>query len=177
MVIEFSCIIFFAVIFIYLAAVQLTSHLGLSQPNYKKQFLNLCIFLSILLIVSQTLFPIRTDIGFTKFEIYNLIPFKVLHYLYTNYSFTYFCYQAFGNIAMFVPLGYFLYLKTNSKKALLIAFLATLTVEFIQGFIPYRFCEIDDIWLNTLGACIGIIIAKTNIKVFNTKLELNIRSN
>ncbi|XTR37200.1 VanZ family protein [Paraclostridium tenue] len=33
-------------------------------------------------------------------------------------------------------------------------FFLTLLVEFTQEFIPYRFCEIYDLWLNTLvGFC------------------------
>lgn len=34
----------------------------------------------------------------------------------------------------------------------------TLFIESIQGFIPYRFCEIDDVWLNTLGGFLGSYI-------------------
>lgn len=54
----------------------------------------------------------------------------------------------------------FIKANKNTKKTILLVLFTTLTVEFIQGFIPYRFCEIDDIWLNTLGGYIGILIAK-----------------
>ena len=49
-------------------------------------------------------------------------------------------------------LDFFIYIKfeKNKTKALLAVFIITLGVEFIQGFIPYRFCDIDDIILNTL---------------------------
>ena len=43
----------------------------------------------------------------------------------------------------------------NKKRTILACFMLTLFVEITQGFIPYRFCEIDDIWLNTLGGTIG----------------------
>ena len=172
MVIEFSCKIFFAVIFIYLGIQQLNIQLGLTKPNSQKQFINICLLLSVLLIISQTLFPIRTNIPLSKFEIYNLIPFKVIIDIYNNHSFSYFCYQVFGNIAMFIPFGYFLSLKLNSTKTLLISLLTTLSVEFIQGFIPYRFCDIDDIFLNTLGAYIGILISLINIKVSNKNYNI-----
>ena len=172
MVIEFSCKIFFAIIFVYLGIIQLRLHLGLNTYSYKNQFINLCFLLSFLLIISQTLFPIRTNTPLSSFEVYNLIPFKVIMDIYNNHSFLYFCYQVFGNIIMFVPLGYFLSLKTSPKKVILISFLTTLGVEFIQGFIPYRFCEIDDIWLNTLGSCIGLLISKITINTHNFKSEL-----
>ena len=44
-------------------------------------------------------------------------------------------------------------------KTILLILFTTLTVEFIQGFIPYQFCKIDDLWINTLGGYIGIILS------------------
>ena len=66
-----------------------------------------------------------------------------------------------GNIVLFIPFGFFIYIKSNKniKKSLIIIFAITLGVEIIQGFIPYRFCEIDDLWLNTLGGYIGLTIS------------------
>ncbi|MGL5348597.1 MAG: VanZ family protein [Peptostreptococcaceae bacterium] len=173
MIIEFSNLLFFTIVFIYLAIICFVSHIQ-GELNYKKEFLNFCIFISLLLIISQTLFPIRTGYKFEGFEIYNLIPFKVPYDIYQNHSFGYFLYQVIGNIVMFVPFGYFVYLKCNKSisKTMLIIFLATFTVEFIQGFIPYRFCEIDDLWLNSLGGYIGlsicVIMDKTYLLVKNT---------
>lgn len=172
MVIEFSSLIFFSLVFFYLVIVCMFVHFK-KEINYKNKFLNLCIFISTLLIVSQTLFPINMEYTFEGFKIYNIIPFKVLYETYKNYSFDYFLYQLFGNVLMFVPLGYFVYLKTNRNKSktVLIAFLTTLFIEFVQGFIPYRFCEIDDIWLNTFGGYIGITmctIIDKFYKVFNS---------
>jgi len=61
---------------------------------------------------------------------------------------------------LFIPFGFFSYLKFKSiEKSILLSLSMTLCVEFIQGFIPYRFCEIDDIWLNTLGGTIGSCMA------------------
>ena len=171
--IEFSNLIFFGLTFCYLATTILFNYIKDAQINYKKEFINLCLFISILLIVSQTLFPIRFGYKFKGFEIYNLIPLKVPLMIFIQYSFGYFLYQVLGNIALFVPFGFFIFIKTNKniKKSSIIIFMITLGVEIIQGFIPYRFCEIDDLWLNTLGGYIGLtissIINKGSIKASN----------
>ena len=60
---------------------------------------------------------------------------------------------------MFVPFGFFSYCRFKSiKKAILLSLAMTLSVEFIQGFLPYRFCEIDDVWLNTSGGTFGALV-------------------
>jgi glycopeptide antibiotics resistance protein len=72
----------------------------------------------------------------------------------------------FGNILMFIPLGVFLpwlYNKTF-RKTILIAALCSCLIEFIQylnmflGY--YRYVDIDDVLLNTLGAMIGFWLYK-----------------
>ena len=89
-----------------------------------------------------------------------------------NYLFREFIYNVIGNIVLFIPFGFFIYIKYNKNKsnALLAIFIMTLSIEFIQGFIPYRFCEIDDIILNTFGGYIGITIYNLlELKFNNTK--------
>lgn len=172
MIIEFSEFIFFSVTFFYLGTVIIYDYFMNNKFNYKDRFISLCLFLSLIFIVSQTLFPIELHTNFNGFEVYNLIPFKVPINIYINYDFSYFIHQVFGNIVLFIPFGFFIFLKnSNVRKSILIIFLLTLSIEFIQGFIPYRFCEIDDLWLNTLGGYIGILIAKTinkgHIKALN----------
>ena len=61
--------------------------------------------------------------------------------------------------------------EKNKTKTLLAVFIMTLGVEFIQGFIPYRFCDIDDIILNTFGGYLGIIIYNILFSKFNNKLK------
>lgn len=140
------------------------------------EILNLALFISIIPIIAATMFPIRFDVEYKGFEIYNLIPFKVLKDLYTNYSLEYFLYQTVGNFMLFIPFGFFSYCRFKSiKKAILLSLAMTLSVEIIQGFIPYRFCEIDDIWLNTSGGTFGAIIAYTHNFFFNL-MSKNIKS-
>ncbi|OCX50821.1 hypothetical protein BEL04_19010 [Mucilaginibacter sp. PPCGB 2223] len=72
-----------------------------------------------------------------------------------------------GNIVLFFPLGVLLPLISprlcSFKQILLIAFLASTAIEFIQfisqHFGNYRSVDIDDVILNTLGAVLGFVIA------------------
>jgi glycopeptide antibiotics resistance protein len=173
LVIEFSNLIFFGLTFCYLATTILINHIKNTQINYKTEFLNLCLFLSILFIVSLTLFPIRFGYKFEGFEIYNLVPLRIIIKMFNEYPFVQFLYNVVGNILLFIPFGFFIYIKSgkNIKKSLIIIFAMTLGVEIAQGFIPYRFCEVDDLWLNTLGGYIGLTISsitnKGSIKASN----------
>ena len=73
-------------------------------------------------------------------------------------------YNIGGNIAMFVPLGFFLRSLTEKCRSFLrcmgtVAVIMT-TVELCQLFTLRGFCEVDDLLLNLLGAAIGWRIAK-----------------
>lgn len=66
------------------------------------------------------------------------------------------------NIALFVPLGYFLcnVLQNWRKRKFIflavgISFLITAAIEAIQYFDGRGLCEVDDVFNNVLGACIG----------------------
>lgn len=163
MIIKFSVQIFFIIILCYLTFYKLLNVLMPQKFISKNKVIDFCLFLSLLFIVSQTLFPIDFTHKFQGFEIYNLVPFKVVIDIFINYNLLYFTHQVFGNIVLFIPYGFFMFIKTNknTKKTILLILFTTIAIEFIQGFIPYRFCEIDDIWLNTLGGYIGILITKT----------------
>lgn len=63
----------------------------------------------------------------------------------------------FGNIAMFMPLGFFpalLFRGLRFQKTTCIAVGYSLSVEFLQFFLG-RHCDIDDILLNIFGAFLG----------------------
>ena len=73
-------------------------------------------------------------------------------------------YNIGGNIAMFVPLGFFLrsLLPGCRRFWRCMATVAAImtTVELCQLFTLRGFCEVDDLILNLLGAAIGWWIAK-----------------
>ena len=69
--------------------------------------------------------------------------------------------QILGNIAFFVPLGYLLSDVVLKKKwwlALAAALLLSCSVEMLQAATHRGLFEFDDIFNNTLGACIGVAL-------------------
>lgn len=157
MVIEFNLIVLITFISMYIFFRGLCLLIENKSIKFKNEIINFGLYMSMVAVFAATLFQIRFDVAFEGFEIYNLVPFKVPIMIYKNHSIWYFLYQTVGNILLFVPFGFFVYYKTsfNMKRTVLACLSLTLFVEITQGFIPYRFCEIDDIWLNTLGGTIG----------------------
>ena len=92
---------------------------------------------------------------------FNLVPFRVFAdsaaQIQHNHNFGYFIVNFFGNIVMFVPVGLFLPMlcsKYSFGKTLLAGLGISLLIELCQ--IPLgRGVDIDDLWLNALGAAAG----------------------
>lgn len=76
--------------------------------------------------------------------------------------------QIFLNILAFVPLGNVFYYLVGEKKkfwkVLFIVGIITISVECIQLYFGMGLFEFDDIFDNTLGGIIGILIAKLGEK-------------
>lgn len=72
--------------------------------------------------------------------------------------------QIIGNFIMLLPLGIFLPLLYKRISGffgvLLISLLASATIELLQLITSFRSTDVDDIFLNTLGACTGFLIYK-----------------
>ncbi len=94
---------------------------------------------------------------------WNLVPFSTLlnyiRYL-DHYGFTIWSINLFGNIAAFIPFGFFMGLifqKCRARAGL--TFLLTLAfsffVESIQAWFRVGSFDVDDILLNGLGGLIG----------------------
>ena len=106
----------------------------------------------------------------------NLKPFTEM----TRYTFgsKAFFYNVVGNIALFIPFGYFVSDYLKAKRLRHIAFVAlvtSLTAELIQYKIGRAF-DIDDIILNFIGAIIGFIVFLT-IKKIKRKLPSVLQNN
>lgn len=90
----------------------------------------------------------------------NLIPFKVIGYTvsaFTDGNVTPLLINFLGNILVFAPIGFLYglcYRGTGVKRAALIGFLCSLTAEAGQLF-NERCTDVDDLWMNTLGAVLG----------------------
>jgi glycopeptide antibiotics resistance protein len=70
--------------------------------------------------------------------------------------------QVVGNFIMLLPLGIYLpllYRRTrNFFVVAIIAFTVSLVIELLQLVTSFRSTDVDDILLNTIGACFGFII-------------------
>lgn len=125
-----------------------------------KEIISLCFIIYIIL-----LFELVTT---TDFESYsnNFIPFKeMLRYTFTSKLFFR---NVIGNIALFIPFGYFVsyYCKfKNMIYCFIVTLITSTTIELIQMGIGRSF-DIDDIILNVLGGLIGYIFYKVLEKIF-----------
>ncbi len=93
----------------------------------------------------------------------NLIPFRIFLHSWEEWQVgntAYFVISLLGNIIIFVPLGAFAsYLSKapSLKKAALWGLLVSVVIEISQ--LPQeRYSDIDDLWLNALGAAIGYYV-------------------
>lgn len=77
--------------------------------------------------------------------------------------------QVVLNVVVFIPLGVFakLLLRLSNRQALLLGLVISLLIEATQGTalwgaVPcrYRVADVDDLIANTLGAWLGILIAR-----------------
>lgn len=88
----------------------------------------------------------------------NLMPFKeILRYEVGSRAFYK---QVFGNILLFIPLGYFAtsYCKIKGLGTItLVSLLSSLTIEVTQHYIG-RVFDIDDIILNVVGGVVGFLL-------------------
>ncbi|PKG25364.1 VanZ family protein [Niallia nealsonii] len=114
---------------------------------------------SILYIVYLTMLPHPSlGIGVGEGGI-NLIPFDMMHGLFTEQSLWTFIINVGGNIFLFVPFGYVLpwkFPEVNTVfRAAAAGALLSACIEIIQLLVPSRFTDIDDIILNTGGVVIG----------------------
>ncbi len=143
------------------------------------------LFLFIIFLVglaSQTIIP-KFEYGSNGFEIVkngvhntNLTPFKVLVQTYNsvfiNGNLNYFIINFLGNIILFIPFGFVIPMLWNISniKVIAIGFLSSFFIEFCQMFLT-RGTDIDDLILNTIGTCIGLLLYKFINKQFNSFIK------
>lgn len=110
----------------------------------------------------------------------NLEPFRVLTETYNAIKYLNlwqpFLINFVGNIVMFIPIGILLPLLwkkyDRAWRTVGIGFLLSLIIEILQ--LPQmRSSDVDDLWLNTLGACIGYVLYK--FLPVNFKKSFNIK--
>jgi glycopeptide antibiotics resistance protein len=87
------------------------------------------------------------------FDVFRLVRIETIERGKINF----FLINIIGNIAVFMPIGFFsclLWKKPSFWKALLSGLLTSLIIELAQYPLE-RGTDIDDLWLNTLGALLG----------------------
>ena len=153
-------------IYILIRAVFLAVRKDKPQRNWARELV-LCLFAICLAgLFSQTLMVSGYELERGRARAvwqsqFNMVPFRIFadsaEQIARNDNFGYFIVNFFGNIAMFMPTGLFLPMlssKYSFSKTLLIGFGVSLFIELCQ--IPLgRGADIDDLWLNTLGAAAG----------------------
>ena len=84
-----------------------------------------------------------------------------------------------GNFALFLPLGILLPLVSKRfltlRRVLLTALCLSLSIEVIQFVLRFfgnpRAVDIDDVILNTLGACLGFVVYKYGIRKTGDRIQ------
>ena len=80
-----------------------------------------------------------------------------------------------GNLAVLVPVGFLLPLlwkKANFPRTLLFCALTSLGYELLQLPLAYRFTDVDDLWLNTLGGAVGCALVLLLLRLFPKLREI-----
>lgn len=74
--------------------------------------------------------------------------------------------NTFGNIGLFVPFGFFLYLILRARSSrfpfletVLFAGLTSLGIEVLQWTFAVGYTDVDDLLFNTLGGVLGALVA------------------
>ncbi len=159
------------------------------QINWLREIGILLFFMFIIGVASQTIIPKinfgMTSIGIVNSNLFgevNLIPGKVFVDTYRecfiNHYPLYFIINFMGNVCLFLPIGFGIPLFGKNilvKRVILIALLSSLFIELCQ--LPQaRGTDIDDLWINTLGAVLGYIIysilAKTKAKTLFDRFKI-----
>lgn len=155
----------------------------------------ICLLLYIIMIFTLTLFDdffFRNKLSIFNWDMktlknyinnsFNIIPFAtvisyIAGFIRGEVGFYIFVYNIFGNLALLAPLGFFLPMLFSCQRKFKNFFFTILgfivSVELLQFFSLSGSCDIDDIILNTLGACItfGILQIKS-VRSFLEKIFL-----
>lgn len=130
------------------------------------------------LIVSSIIIMYLTCSPGAKKKGINIIPFEENRVFFRALLFNtgmgrqniplWFFLNLFGNVIIFIPFGFFLagllyqsFSRSPSVAVILSGCLFSLCIELFQLFIPTRATDIDDIMLNTIGTCFGLLLFHT----------------
>ncbi len=102
---------------------------------------------------------------------YNLVPFteikRYLHYRHKIGTLNVLL-NLLGNVLCFLPFGYVIPILTQRQTWLrmtLLSMLASILVELLQLVSMLGSCDVDDIFLNTLGGLLGYLLFVLSRKI------------
>lgn len=134
------------------------------------------------ILILLTFFRTRTNFADLSIADYwkraNFIPFKtIINYLsnlvHDSINFRIIFSNLFGNLIVFLPMGFFLpilFLKSRTfLKTNLIIFVFVMLVEVVEAVFRIGVFDIDDIMLNILGAMIGYTISRVPLLITKGK--------
>ena len=140
--------------------------------TYKAELILFGFYLYVIAVLTLTIIPLP----FTRFQLHsggiNLVPVlntvkDLKAAISHNQELSEHTWQNLvGNIVMFIPFGIFLPILSYRYRTLInvtiVAFIFSVLIETVQYiervFDIYRFVDIDDVILNTLGAMAGFVI-------------------
>lgn len=131
-------------------------------PVWKKKNnfrINTGLYISVVLILYFTLMPVILRIPefhTGRLNQYNIVPYTDWFHHYGSYM-----EQSFGNMILFIPLGYFLKAKKPDRfwQIILLGAGFSFLVEFMQPLLTYtRVCDITDLCDNTIGTAAGVLL-------------------
>lgn len=140
----------------------------------KKKLTNVLFLCSIIFIMDLTMLPEDSlGIGIASGGI-NLIPFYTITRLFFYQSISNLIINNIGNVVLFIPFGFMLPIRfqclDNITKVCIISVLFSMTIECIQLYMPYRWTDIDDVILNSIGAGVGYSLFKLYKNKLNNKI-------
>ena len=80
-----------------------------------------------------------------------------------------------SNIWLFFPMGFILYRISPKTKVLLVAVLLSVFIEVCQYFCSIGFCELDDVFNNSMGSILGYCTAVMLMRVKNMRIKKHLR--
>ena len=111
------------------------------------------------------------QIIYSYLNIPNWMPFDSIHLYINANNYELFALNIIGNIVVFIPLtifSCFIYKKWYTN--IFITLLLTWTIEVSQLLLICGSFDVDDVLLNLLGGCIGVIIFKF-IQLVNSYIQ------
>jgi glycopeptide antibiotics resistance protein len=135
-----------------------------------------CLFLPYCVILAEILFVGRKpELSIPLREYFithaNVVPFRTI-IRYAEFFLTRMDKESFflalrnigGNFLLFMPMGFFLSAFFSSEKrfgiVFLTVFLMVFTVEILQGIFRLGVPDVDDLIVNMMGACVGMLVSK-----------------